>query len=177
MTSLLFNFVQYYRTVYSSSFAYAQEIFYALKIMWSLCSMLFVRGTSARLHMYQIWAPFGRWLDCVTCCELLVDCPPLPNCLSFWVHLVGAWNLTWYQSQRSRVRVLVEASFKSSAPFFISTFAPCSGCTWVGVLWSISGLPTSSQTLKLLGSLGWCMKPNKWDGGRLHAWTQFDQEL
>ena len=99
-------------------------------------------------------------LTCLYCCEVLVDCPPLPNRLSFWVHLVGAWNLTWYQSQRSRVRVLVEASFKSSAPFFISTFAPCSGCTWVGVLWSISGLPTSSQLLKLLGSLGWCVKPN-----------------
>ena len=23
-----------------------------------------------------------------------MDCPPLPNRLSFWVHLVGAWNLT-----------------------------------------------------------------------------------
>ena len=68
------------------------------------------------------------------------------------------------QSQRSRVRFLVEASFKSSAPFFISTFAPCSGCMWVGVLWSISGLPTSSQKLKLLGSSGWCMKPNTYYG-------------
>ena len=97
---------------------------------------------------------------CEGCCEVLVDCPPLSNSLSFWVHLVGAWNLTWYQRQRSRVRVLVEASFKSSAPFFIFTFAPCSGCMWVGVLWSISGLPTSSQLLKLLGSSGWCMKPN-----------------
>ena len=28
------------------------------------------------------------------------------------------------------------------------------------LLWSISGLPTSSQELKLLGSSGWCMKPN-----------------
>ena len=103
---------------------------------------------------------FGCYARHLLCCEVLVDCPPLPNSLSFWVHLVGAWNLTWYQSQRSRVRVLVEASFKSSAPFFISTFAPCSGCMWVGVLWSISGLPTSSQELKLLGSSGWCMKPN-----------------
>jgi len=87
---------------------------------------------------------------CYMCCEVLVDRPSLPKSLSFWVHLVGAWNLTWYQSQRSQVRVLVEASFKSSAPFFfISTFVPWSGCMWVGVLWSISGLPTSSQELKL----------------------------
>jgi len=28
------------------------------------------------------------------------------------------------------------------------------------LLWSISGLPTSSQSLKLLGPSGWCMKPN-----------------
>ena len=28
------------------------------------------------------------------------------------------------------------------------------------LLWCISGLPTSSQELKLLGSSGWCMKPN-----------------
>ena len=26
----------------------------------------------------------------VFCCEVLVDCPPLPKSLSFWVHLVGA---------------------------------------------------------------------------------------
>ena len=111
---------------------------------------------------------FGCYARHLLCCEVLVDCPPLPNSLSFWVHLVGAWNLTWYQSQRSRVRVLVEASFKSSAPFFISTFAPCFGCMWVGVLWSISGLPTSFQQLKLLGSSGWCMKPNK---GDVHGWV------
>ena len=28
------------------------------------------------------------------CCEVLVDCPPLSKSLSFWVHLVDAWNLT-----------------------------------------------------------------------------------
>jgi hypothetical protein len=25
---------------------------------------------------------------CSWCCEVLVDCPPLPNSLSFWAHLV-----------------------------------------------------------------------------------------
>ena len=37
------------------------------------------------------------------------------------------------------------------------------------LLWSISGLPTSSQSLKLLGSFGWCMKPNILIGLEYHS--------
>jgi hypothetical protein len=34
---------------------------------------------------------------------LEVNCSPLLIRLSFWVELIGACNLIWYQSQRSRV--------------------------------------------------------------------------
>jgi hypothetical protein len=34
--------------------------------------------------------------------------------LSFWVELVGACNSIWYQSQRSRVRVLVEIKINTA---------------------------------------------------------------
>jgi len=39
----------------------------------------------ASTHMYT-----NKQLRHANCCEVLVDCPPLPKSLSFWVHLVGA---------------------------------------------------------------------------------------
>jgi hypothetical protein len=41
-----------------------------------------------------------------------VNCSPFPISLSFWVELVGACNSIWYQSQRSRVRIMAGALIK-----------------------------------------------------------------
>jgi hypothetical protein len=36
-----------------------------------------------------------------------VNCPPLSISLRFWVGMIGACKLIWYQSQRSRFRILI----------------------------------------------------------------------
>jgi hypothetical protein len=61
--------------------------------------------------------------------------------LSFWVELVSASTLTWYQSQRSRVRILAEVLFVPPSIFFMfvpSLWLHVSGgvevYNWIGYL-------------------------------------------
>jgi hypothetical protein len=89
-----------------------------------------------------------------------VNCPSFPISLSFWVELVGACNSIWYQSQRSRVRILAGALIKIiTAHSNIPHMRPGGACT-EGECWSISELPTFSYQLKLLGWTSWCMQLN-----------------
>jgi hypothetical protein len=39
--------------------------------------------------------------------RIQLNCQSLSISLSFWVKLVGAFNSIWYQSQKSRVRILI----------------------------------------------------------------------
>jgi hypothetical protein len=80
-----------------------------------------------------------------------VNCPPFPISLSFWVELVGACNSIWYQSQRSRVRILAGALIKIiTAHSNIPRMRPGEPAR-EGECWSISELSTFSYQLKLLG--------------------------
>jgi hypothetical protein len=60
--------------------------------------------------------------------NIVENCLPSPNSLIFWVELVSASTLTWYQSQRSRVRILAEALFVPP-PFYFQVCAFLSSYT------------------------------------------------
>jgi hypothetical protein len=79
-----------------------------------------------------------------------VNCPPFPISLSFWVELVGACNSIWYQSQRSRVRILAGALIQIITAHSNIPCMRLGGPAREGVL-SISELPTFPDQLKLLG--------------------------
>jgi hypothetical protein len=71
--------------------------------------------------------------------------------VSFWVELVSVCNSIWYQSQRSRVRVLAGALIK-----IITVHSNIHVCglgepAREGKSWSISELSTFPHQLKLLG--------------------------
>jgi len=89
-----------------------------------------------------------------------VNCPPLPNSLSFWVELVSACNSIWYQSQRSQVRILVSAIKLNNCYLLLFHVWGLREPPREGKCWNISELPTSPQQLKLLGWTGWCMQLN-----------------
>ena len=83
-------------------------------------------------------------------CEVLVDCLPLPISLSFWVHLSRGLEFEfWYWH-------LLSSPLPSLFPHL--RLVPAA-CEWecCEVLVDCPPLPIK---LKLLGSSGWCMKPN-----------------
>jgi hypothetical protein len=79
-----------------------------------------------------------------------VNCPPFFISLSFWVELVGACNSIWYQSQRSRVRVLAGALIKIITVHSNIHVCVLGEAAREGECWSISELPTFPYQLKIL---------------------------
>ena len=86
--------------------------------------------------------------------------PHLPISLIFWVELVGACNSIWYQSQRSRVRILVSAIKYNNCCSLLFHIWGLREPPREGECWNISELPTSPHQLKLLGWTGRCMQLN-----------------
>jgi hypothetical protein len=80
-----------------------------------------------------------------------VNCPPFLISLSFWVELVGACNSIWYQSQRSRVRVVAGALVKIITAHSNIHVCGLGEPAREGECWSITELPTFPHQLKLLG--------------------------
>jgi hypothetical protein len=89
-----------------------------------------------------------------------VNCPHFPINLSFWVELVGACNSIWYQSQRSRVRILAGALIKIIIVHSNIYVCGLGEPAREGECWSISELPTFPYQFKLLGLTGLCMQLN-----------------
>jgi hypothetical protein len=80
-----------------------------------------------------------------------VNCPPFPIGLNFWVELVGACNSIWYQSLRSRVRVLAGALIKIITAHSNIHVYGLGEPVREGECWSISEFPTFPHQLELLG--------------------------